>query len=156
MSYTKRQIIGAAFEEIGLAGHVFDISPDEQQSAMLRLDSMMAMWNGQGIRIGYNMTIDPLNADPDQDSGISDMFTEAVFLNLAIRLASSYGKQVARTTSAPAKQAYDALLAQCMAVPVQIQPNVVPAGAGNRWRRFTRPPVDRLQTGPDGLLDFES
>jgi hypothetical protein len=155
MSYTKRQIIGLAFEELGLAGHVFDISPEEQQSAMLRLDSMMAMWNGQGIRIGYNMTVDPLNADPDQDSGISDMFTEAVFLNLAIRLASSYGKQVARTTSAPAKQAYDALLAQCMATPVQIQPNVVPAGAGNRWRRFTRPPVDRLQVGPDGLLDFE-
>lgn len=155
MSFNKRQLVGLAFGKIGLSGHVFDITPQEQQDAILLLDAMMAAWNGVGIRVGYNMTIDPLNADPDQDSGVSDMFTLAIILNLAILLAPDFGKQIPRSVSAPAKQHYDALLAQCMAEPVQMQPNVVPAGAGNRWRRrFTLPPVDRLQAGPDALLDI--
>jgi len=57
---SKRQLIDAAFEELALAGYTFDIDPDEQLSALRRLDSMMATWGGPGIgiRIGYNATID--------------------------------------------------------------------------------------------------
>mgnify|MGYP000518919073 CR=1 FL=1 len=45
MSYTKRQFVIAAFEEIGLASYTFDITDDELSSACRRLDAMMAEWN---------------------------------------------------------------------------------------------------------------
>jgi P22 tail accessory factor len=157
--YTKRQLIDAAFEELAMAGYVFDIDPDEQLSALRRLDSMMATWGGPGIgiRIGYNATIDPTNSDPDQQSGIPDWANEAVYLNLAIRIASGYGKAVPKSTTGPAKAAYDALLSAISAIP-QVQPmGNLPIGAGYK-RRFSTPfvqqPVDLLTTGEDGLLDF--
>jgi hypothetical protein len=53
MGYTKRQFISAAFEEIGLASYVFDLQPEQLQSALRRLDAMMADWNAKGIRLGY-------------------------------------------------------------------------------------------------------
>jgi hypothetical protein len=53
MSYTKRQFVTAAFEEIGLASYVFDLTNDELTSACKRLDAMMADWNAKGIRLSY-------------------------------------------------------------------------------------------------------
>lgn len=159
--YTKGQLIDAAFEEMALAGYVFDIDPDEQLSALRRLDSMMATWGGPGIgiRIGYNATVDPKDSDPDQESGIPDWANEAVYLNLAIRLASGYGKMLPKSTTAPAKAAYDALLSAVTSHIPQMQPmGNLPIGAGYKRRYspypFVPQPADRLTTGEDGLLDF--
>ena len=55
MGWTKRQFIEQAFEEIGLAAYVFDLTPEQLQSALRRLDAMMAGWNTNGIRIGWPM-----------------------------------------------------------------------------------------------------
>ena len=38
MSYSKRQIVEQAFEELGLATYVFDMTPDQFDSALKRLD----------------------------------------------------------------------------------------------------------------------
>ena len=159
MGWTKRQLCDMAFSEIALAGYVFDIGPEEQTSMLLRLDSMMATWEMQGIRIGYNRTVDPQASDPDQDSGLPDQANEAVYLNLAIRSAAGYGKSLAQSTLATAKQGYDALLGKCLANPPQRQlRSHVPAGAGYKRvlapRPFLNPPVDLLTTGPDGTLDL--
>ena len=51
MGYTKRQIIEAACEEIGLANYAFDMQPEQLQAMMRRLDAMMAEWNAKGIRL---------------------------------------------------------------------------------------------------------
>jgi hypothetical protein len=54
MSYTKRQFVDAAFEEIGLASYVFDLTTEELLPRLVRrLDAMMAQWNAKGIRLGY-------------------------------------------------------------------------------------------------------
>jgi hypothetical protein len=42
MGYKKRQFISAAFEEIGLASYVFDLQPEQLESALRRLDAMIA------------------------------------------------------------------------------------------------------------------
>lgn len=161
MSWTKRQLLDAAFEEMALAGYVFDISPDEQVSAVRRLDSMMATWGGPGIgiRIGYNATVDPKASDPNQASGIPDWANEAVYLNLAIRLASGYGRNMPKTTTAPAKAAYDALVSGVASGIPQMQPmGNLPIGAGYKRRfapyPFVSQPADRLTAGDDSLLDF--
>jgi hypothetical protein len=159
--YTKRMLIDAAFEELALAGYAFDIDPDEQLAALRRLDSMMATWGGPGIgiRIGYNATVNPSASDPDQDSGIPDWANEAVYLNLAVRLASGYGKALPKSTTAPAKFAYDALVSAVASQIPQVQPmGNLPIGAGYKRIRtspFVQPPVDLLTTGEDGLLEFE-
>lgn len=161
MAYTKRQLLEAAFEEIGIASFVFDVSPDEQVSALRRLDAMMATWGGPGIgiRIGYAATSNPKASDPDQDSGIPDWAAEAVWLNLALRLSAGYGKPLGKSTTAAAKMAYDALLASVAGEIPQIQPmGNLPIGAGYKRRRapspFVSPPADRLTTGQDGELTF--
>ena len=159
MSWTKRQLAESAFEEIGLAGYVFDIKEAELQAAVLRLDSLMATWGVVGLRLGYNGTLNPLDADPNQLSGIPDWANEAVFLALCRRIAPSYGKVVSQYTKANAKFAYDAMLNKVMANPPEMQfQHHTPAGAGNRFRRnispFLPPPVDRLTAGPDSLLEF--
>lgn len=34
MGYSKRQFVTAAFEEIGLAAYVFDMQPEDEQTAL--------------------------------------------------------------------------------------------------------------------------
>lgn len=159
--WTKRLLINMAFDDLALAGYVFDLTPDEINSALLRMDSMMAMWETYGIRIGYQATVDPTSSDPNQPSGVPDWANEAIHSNLAIRLASSFGKAVPLTLAAPAKIAYDGILALMASNPplMQFKGNL-PIGAG--WKRtnyiggpFVTPPQDLLTTGPDGLLDLE-
>lgn len=159
MGYTKRQFVTAALEEIGLASYVFDLQPEQLQSALRRLDALMADWNGKGIRLGYPLPSSPQDSDLDEESNVPDSANEAVILNLAIRLAPSYGKQVAIETKASAKQGYDVLLQRATVPPQQQFPGSLPSGAGNKpWRvydgPFIRPPVDPVTVGPDGPLEF--
>lgn len=150
-----------AYEELARASYVFDITPEEIQSALLRMDSMMATWENFGIRVGYAMTLDPLNADPDQDSGLPQFANMGVFLNLAINIGASIGKALPQSTIALAKQGFDGMQNWCLSNPPQMQyKGNLPIGAG--WKRrdaqggpFVCPPQDLLTTGPDGLLTFE-
>ena len=66
MGYSKRQFVAAAFEEIGLASYVFDLQTEQLQSAMRRIDAMMADWNGKGIRLGYPLPGSPQDSDLDE------------------------------------------------------------------------------------------
>ncbi len=71
MSYTKGQFVDAAFEEIGL-GSAFDLQPDQLQTALRRLDGMMAMWNGKGIRIGYPLSSSPEDSKLETETQVQD------------------------------------------------------------------------------------
>lgn len=161
MGWTKREIINQAFEEIGLAGYVFDLQPQQLESALRRLDGMMATWNGKGIRLGYPLPSSPGLSDLDQETDVPDAAIEAMALNLAVRIAPGYGKTVSPDTKASAKGAYNQLIAQ-FAKPIEMQLDsmAIPAGAGNKhWRGrkdpFLAPPTDPLQAGPDSILDLE-
>ncbi len=159
MSYTKRQFVAAAFDEIGLANYVFDLSPEQLQSALRKLDAMMATWNAQGIRLAYPLPSSPLDSDLDEETSVPDSANEAIYTNLAIKLAPSYGKQVMPDTKATAKESYNVLLSRA-AMPMEMQmPGTMPAGAGNKtWRGtetpYLRRPVDPLLAGGDGEIEF--
>lgn len=158
MGYTKREFITAAFEEVGLASYIFDLQPEQVQSALRKLDAMMATWNAKGIRLGYPLVSSPDDSDLDDDSNVPDSANEAVIFNLGIRLAPSFGKSVAIETRINAKLAYDALLSiACFPVEMQL-PSGMPAGAGNRIftdSKFLYGPDDAVQVGNDSLLDFD-
>lgn len=160
MSATKRQFIADAFTEAGLAGYIFDLQPEQLETALRRLDTMLASWNAKGIRLGWPLPGSPECSDLDDETNVPDAANEAIILNLAIRIAPSFGKTVAAETKVFAKQAYDQLLA-IAAAPGQRQfPGTLPSGAGNKsWRTngspFTRSPCDPLLAGPDGPLTFD-
>jgi hypothetical protein len=159
MGYSKRQFVAAAFEEIGLASYVFDLSPEQLQSAMRRIDAMMADWNGKGIRLGYPLPNSPQDSDLDEPTLVPDWANEAIITNGAVRLAPGYGKVVMPETKAVAKDSYNTLLQRAAMPPEQQLPATMPAGAGNKpWRvydnPFIRPPVNPVDVGPDGPLQF--
>lgn len=134
MGYSKRQFVSAAFEEIGLAAYAYDLQPDQIESALRRLDSMMAEWNAKGIRLGYPLPHSPEFSDINSESGVPDSANEAIITNLALRIAPGYGKSVATSTVIIAKNAYNVLMARAaMPSEVKIDSNL-PAGAGHkRW-----------------------
>jgi len=159
MSYTKRQFVEAALEEIGLADYVFDLSPEQLQSAVRRMDSMLAAWNAIGIRIGYPLTYNPDDADLDTITAVPDSANEAIILNLALRLSPSYGKAIALPTSAAARMAYNTLMSRA-AMPAEQQfPSTLPVGAGQKsWNidwPFFQHPSEPLLAGEDGEIVFE-
>lgn len=156
MSWSKRQFINQAFEEIGLASYVFDIQPEQMQSAVNKLDSMMATWNGMGVRIAYPLISDPSTSDVDALTDVPDIANEAIYLNLAIRLGPMYGKNINPATIFAAKKAFDVLLIRA-SFPSQMRMNVLPAGAGYKSRRrvFIETPHDELAAGTDSPLILE-
>jgi hypothetical protein len=144
--WTKRQLVGSAYEEIGLANYEFELTPEEWQSALRRMDSMIASWQAKNIYLGYALPASPDDSDLDDDAQIQDTDAEAIFTNLAKRLAPSFGKTVQPDTMTVAKDTYNALLCRA-AMPAQMQfPRNTPAGAGNKYWVLTRNPFLR---GPD-------
>lgn len=149
MSWSKRQLVESAYEEIGLASYVFDLSPEQLQSAVKRLDAMMATWAEKGILVGFPVSTNPDDATLAQDTGIPDYAAEPIYTNLALRLAPTIGKVVSPETKAAAKAAYDALAVR-FAFPNQQQYSVgLPAGAGAKsWRLNGDPFLPSPDTSP--------
>lgn len=157
MGYSKRQFVSAALEEIGLASYVFDMQPEQLESALRRLDAMMADWNAKGIRLGYPIPSSPQDSDLDQQTEVPDSAYEAIICSLGIRLAPSYGKQVMVETKTTAKQAYDILLQRATHPLKQQMPGTMPKGAGNKNRMrspYLVRPYFPVEAGPDGYIDY--
>lgn len=159
MSWTKRELITEALGELGL-GAAFDITPEEYDSALRRLDTMLAVWDAKGIRLGYPLPATPDASDLDQDSNLPDAALEPVYINLALRLAPGYGKTVSIDSRRNASDGYDRLqIDAAQPLPPQ-QPNTMPRGAGNKpWRPLSSPffpkPTDSpLQVTSGGDLNI--
>lgn len=158
MSWTKRQFVMQAFEEIGYSSYIFDLEPEQLQSALRRLDSMMGTWNGKGIRIGYPLPSSPELSELDTETEVQDSANEAIYLNLAIRIAPTVGKTVSTETKKSAKAAYNQLLA-LMTKPTEMQlPTTLPSGAGNKgWttdKEFIAPLEETIDTN-DSIIEFD-
>jgi hypothetical protein len=154
VSYTKQQFVEGALEEIGMASYVFDLTAEQLEAGLHRLDVMMATWSGRGIRIGYPLSGTPAESQLAQLTNVPDSANEAIIANLAVRLAPGYGKQVAQETKAVAKAAYDVLLAKAAMPKERKLPSTLPAGAGNQnWDApFVPEAEESIGSGPDGSL----
>lgn len=154
MGWTKRQYIEQAFEELGLAAYVFDLTPEQMQSALRRLDSMLATWNAKGIRLGYPLPSSPQDSDLDAATNVLDAANEAIYTNLALRVAPAFGKTPTAELKGNAKAGYDLLLMK-FAIPPEQQLNTLPSGAGAKTEiPFIPPASEPLNAGTDSYLDF--
>jgi hypothetical protein len=158
--WTKRELVLQAFGELALYGYEFELTPEEMQTGLVKMDSMLAEWQAADINIGYALPATQDGSDLDDASGIPDTANTAVFLNLAMRLAAGFGKTLSAETKVAAKQAYDRLL-WAAAYPRQQQyPSTLPVGAGNKpWRYIDRPFMPTPDTSPiqgnkNGNLDI--
>ena len=151
MSWTKRQIIEQAFEEIGLASYIFDMTADQFQSALRRLDLMVSSWLAKNIRISFPVPTSPQNSEIDQEIDTPIQVNEALILNLAVRLAPAYGKALAPETKIQAKLLYDQLLVEAAAPIEQQYVKTLPLGAG--YKRTERVFVDYPNLNPIAVED---
>ncbi|MES2350168.1 MAG: packaged DNA stabilization gp4 family protein [Pseudomonadota bacterium] len=160
-SWTKQQLVDQAFAEIGLPVEVYNVGADQMARALNRLDAMMATWYGAGIHVGYALASNPGDSSLDTESGLADITVEAVYLNLAIRLAPGRGKVVNPELRMSASQAYGTLEKAAAAPEQQQFRNNLPLGAGNKpWRTNGNPfmpnAVDPLTVTDNGsALDIE-
>jgi hypothetical protein len=151
VGYTKGDLVRVALSELGIADYEFDITPEEISFGVRKMDWMMSQWSLKGIRAPYNFI-----GGPADDSGLPMAFYEAVALNLALRLAPSYGKQPAMSVMTGAKQALDAIMSKS-ALPPEIQFPSMPIGAGYKSteQRFSSPSVQVNDVfGSDDFQDF--
>lgn len=157
MAKTKGELVSAALNELGIADYEFDISPDELETGVRRLDSMMAQWSAIGAVLNYPFG----ELDSATDSGIPDVAEEAVITNLAIRLASSYGKQPDPILLGTARTSKTVLLSFSTR-PREIRFPQMPRGAGHKNHEWPFTTVEKnpyvdvvdndvdLSGGPDG------
>jgi len=139
MGYSKRQFVIGALEEAGLANYVYDLAPEQIQSACRKLDQMMATWAGKGINLSYPTAIDPENTNVDTDTNVPEYANEAIITGLAVRLGPQYGKNLSPETKMAAKSAYEVLLLQnASVIPMQF-PNTLPVGGGNKRNLLPAP-----------------
>jgi len=160
MGRSKKESILEAYSYIGFSSYEYDLSPAQLQLGLTLQDSMMAMWNGKGIRLGYPLHEDPKNSTLDESMNIPDRAYEAVSTNLAVRLAPTFGKVISPYIVGIAVKSLSALESRAAAPrPMQL-PGNMPAGAGNKQygngysNNFLDPPEQYIATGPDNVLDF--
>lgn len=161
MAATKRDIVEAAFSWLGIAEYDFDLEPEQLQTALRQMDFMAATWNGKGARIGYALPSSPGASSLDDEAGVPDWALEALSMNLAVRLASAFGKTVSPDLKAAGRTAYLGILSRSARPQErQLDTTAIPAGAGNKaWRDardpFLIPNAPTLDAGPDQSIDLE-
>jgi len=158
MSYTKRQLIEDAYAELALAGYVFDLTPEDLNMALRRMDSMIATWSARGVYISYPLYSNPDDSDISEDSNIPLKAVDAVICNLAMIIASSFGKQVPPDVRIRGKRGLDMLM---VSMPPEVQkPEYLPKGEGTKYLRVTKNPFfpapkdDPMAVGGNGNLEF--
>ena len=158
MGYTKRDFVLAALTEIGIASSSFQIMPDELTSAVNRLDAMMAEWDASGIHLGYPLAT-PTTTDVNAETSVYPYAVEAVTLNLAVRLAPQYGREVMPSTMASAKAAKSTVIMRMTAPPNMSMPVTMPLGNGAKpWLNTGNPFVaeedEEITVAREGDLTF--
>lgn len=154
MGWSKKEFIIRAFEEIGLASYLYDLTPDELNSVAKKLEAMMASWIAKGVNFGYPISFDINNIDLNAQTLVPEIANEAIYLNLATRIAPSFGKTLSLETKANAADAYRSVLAYiskpCM---LPVDPSL-PIGAGYKpyYRNFF---YNKYNALPNEVADVE-
>lgn len=157
MSWSKREFIVAAFEEIGIASYQFDLQPEMLDLARRRLDAMMAEWNAKGIRLSYPVANTAHSGSLDDDTNVPDMAISAIISNLALRIAPAFGKQASQDLKVAAYNGFTSMISKNVEVPEMQLARTIPAGQGNKLRRTYSPfllPIDNRLNDTDGFIDL--
>jgi hypothetical protein len=127
---TKRQLIGCALDEIGLGPNAYAPTAQDYQTALFRLNSLMAHYAGSEAAAGW-----PLGDDLDAETGLPFDYQRGVVCALAVDMAPSVGRAPSPQTLTAAQQGRNLMLRKTVTPPLKrIDTTAVPAGQGHKFR----------------------
>lgn len=158
----KRELVISALEALGLPESQFSFDGASLDSALKRLDNMMKTWEVNGVRIGFPVGTSATSRITD-DIDIPDYAYEGIQDNLALRIASMFGKVPSRDLKLSAKAGYKTIFMMSGALNPNTRqmPESLPRGAGNKPYRYGSghqnyfpTPSDPVDAGPDSELEL--
>lgn len=132
-STTKRQLVEQMFTEVSLNGWEYDLTPDEKDIALTRLDMLMWELRGRDIDVGYNFPQSIGQGDLDDVLGCPDQ----AFFGLAVLGAERLCPTMGKTMSKESRIALNSALKAVRSAAVQLVGSVslapgTPIGSGNK------------------------
>jgi len=130
----KRRCIELAYGLLGISAATgVQIDPGMYADALVMLNSMMAKYSGQSVRVGYNLAPESSD-DQNQEMGTPDTLDEPFYYQLAVRLAPTIGKQLNPAQLAIAQAGEVALQAWSGSrnIPQMQFSRQTPVGGGNK------------------------
>ena len=115
-----------ALEDLIVQADEAPIEPSEGRACLRILNDMMAMWDAQGINLGYTDV-----TDLGDEVTIPDAAKVGVKAHLAIMLAPKYDVPVSASLSQKAKTGWSAILDLIVDTAESAYPSTLPQGSGN-------------------------
>lgn len=132
-STTKRQLVEQMFTECALNGWEYDLTAEEKDTALTRLDALMWELRGRGIDVGYNFPNAIGGGNLNDVLGCPDQ----AFFGLAVlgakRLCPTMGKALSKESREALNDAMKAVRSAASGfVPTMVLAPGTPIGAGNK------------------------
>lgn len=130
---TKRQLVEHAFNECRLNGWEYDITAEEKDRALSRLDALMRELLGRGYDLAYNFPTAIGAGDLDDQLGCPDGAFYGLGTLLAFRLAPTMGKTISAESRVAMQDAMKAVIASAIdPIPTASFAPGTPMGSGNK------------------------
>lgn len=132
-STTKRQIVEQMFTECALNGWEYDLTADEKDTALTRLDMLMWELRGRGIDVGYNFPAGIGQGSLNDEAGIPDSAMFGIAVLGAERLCPTMGKTMSKESRIILNSAMKAVRSAAVRlVPSMSLAAGTPVGSGNK------------------------
>lgn len=129
---SKRQLVEQAFTEVSLNGWEYDISADEKDVALKRLDALMYELAGRGLSLSYNFPTAIGEGDLNDALGVPDGAFFGLAILLAERLCPTMGKTMSRESRIALQSAMKTVTAIGQTVPTMNWATGTVLGTGNK------------------------
>lgn len=154
MRAPKSYFVENGIAELGLAGAVYDMEPEDLERISNRLDAYLAELEVKGARVpGWSYADTPDVANLATIVNVPAHLVNLVILSAAIIAAPSIGKNLSSITVAQLKMSRDSMLYANKTIPRMQRNTNMPVGSGNQRMAdgvqfyVNRPP--KLDAGPD-------
>lgn len=143
---TKIETIKSAYSQLRISGLTVQPASENVETALCRLEDMMAEYDGAGVCVGYNFENEP---DPNSITNVQRKYWQMMASNLAVRLIADFNKQVPQALLMQASASYSSASSSVAAERIRQvpYPSRQPIGSGNlRGGKYRRRfyPVSRL------------
>lgn len=132
-STTKRMLVEQMFNECSLNGWEYDITAEEKDVALTRLDALMWELRGRGLDLNYNFPAGIGQGSLNDDLGCPDQAFFGLSILGALRLCPTMGKKLSGESRQAMNDAMKAVRsAAAVLVPSMSLAPGTPLGSGNK------------------------
>lgn len=137
---TKRQLVQQAFSECAINGWEYDVTPEEKDLALTRLDALMHELKALGLDLSYNFPTAIGSGSLNDQLGCPDGAFSGLGLMLAFRFAPTTRKAMSVESRLARQEAMRAIRACAAYSPPSVSlAGGTPLGAGHRYSATFQP-----------------